>query len=302
MVLMDPFLRIPYSPITERPPLKWPNGARVALWVVPNIEHYEYLPRRTVPRNPWPRTPHPDILGYAVRDYGNRVGVWRMFDVLDRLGIRGSVSLSMSVYERYPKIMEAIESRNWDILCHGLDNTHYLWGMAEEEERATIDECQEIYRRLTGKELVGWFSPSATFTSRTPDLVAEAGFRYYCDFYHDDQPSWIRTRAGELMTLPYQMDVNDAMVYRHHFDAAEFERMMIDHFDRLYSEGAGSGRVVCIALHPYIMGQPHRIAALERALQYMVEHDGVWVATGSEICDWFARGDTGGLSGERIAS
>lgn len=299
---MDPFARIPYSPITERPPLRWPNGARVALWVVPNVEHYEYLPRRTEPRNPWPRMPHPEVLGYAIRDYGNRVGFWRMFEVFDRLGIRGSVSLSMSVYERYPQIMEAIESRNWDILCHGLDNTHYLWGMGEAEERDTIVQCQEIYRRLVGKELPGWFSPSATFTSRTPDLVAEAGFRYYCDFYHDDQPSWIRAGAGELMTLPYQMDVNDAMAYRHHFDAAEFERMMIDHFDRLYAEGAESGRVVCIALHPYIMGQSHRIAALERALRYMVEHDGVWVATGGEICDWFARGDVGGLSGTRDAS
>ncbi|WP_108659950.1 polysaccharide deacetylase family protein [Acuticoccus kandeliae] len=287
MVLTDPFDRIPYSPIVERPRLTLPNGARVALWVVPNIEHYEYLPRRVAPRDPWARMPHPDVLGYAIRDYGNRAGLWRMFDVMDRLSIRCTVSLSMSVYDRYPEIMEGIEGRGWDVLCHGLDNTHYLWGMGEAEERATIAECQEIYRRTTGKALLGWFSPSATFTANTPDLVAEAGFRYYCDFYHDDQPTWINVRSGRLMTLPYQMDVNDAMAYRHHFDAAEFERMMLDHFECLYEEGAETARIVCIALHPYIMGQPHRIAALERALGAMVERSGVWVATGTEISDWF---------------
>lgn len=286
---MDPFDRIAYSPMPERPPLLWPGGARVAMWIVPNIEHYEYLPRRVQPRNPWPRMPHPDVLGYSVRDYGNRVGLWRMLEVLDRLKIRCSASLSMTVYERYPEVMDAIETRGWDVLCHGLDNTHYLWDMPEHEERAVIEESQEIYTRLTGKTLAGWFSPSATFTGNTPDLVAEAGFRYYGDLYHDEQPTLIKVKSGQLMTLPYQMDINDAMAHRHHFDAPEFERMMIDHFDRLYAESSVSGRVVCVALHPYIMGQPHRIACLERALRHMVEHDAVWVATGTEICDWCER-------------
>ena len=293
---MDPFERITYSPIIERPPLIWPGGARVALWIVPNIEHYEYLPRRSKPRDPWPRMPHPDVLGYSLRDYGNRVGLWRMLEVLDNLKIRCSASLSMSVYERYPEIMSAIESRGWDILCHGLDNTHYLWDMPADEERLVIASCQEIYLRLTGKKLQGWFSPSATFTSNTPDLVGEAGFRYYCDLYHDDQPTLINIKGGQLMTLPYQMDVNDAMAYRHHFDGPDFEQMMIDHFDRLYSDSEKGGRVCCIALHPYIMGQPHRIACLERALKYMVEHVGVWVATGTEICDWCEQNATATLN------
>ncbi len=284
---MDIEERLPYSAIVDRPKLTWPNGARVALWIVPNVEHYEYLPRRTKPRNPWPRTPHPDVLGYSLRDYGNRVGLWRMLDVLDRYEMPCSVSLNISVFERYPEIMAASEARKWDVLCHGMYNTEYLWGMSPDEERALIGECCETFRRLTGRSIPGWFSPAATFTHNTPDLVAEAGIKYYSDFYHDDQPTLLNTKHGALVSVPYQMDINDAMVYRHHIEADQFARMIVDHFDRLYAEGGDNGRVVCIALHPYIMGQPHRIKALDKALKYIAGHSDVWKATGLEIAEWY---------------
>ena len=188
------------------------------MWVVPNVEHYEYLPPAG-PRDPWPRTPHPDVLGYGVRDYGNRVGLWRMFDVMDHFGIRGTSSLNLAVFDHYPQILEAHEKRKWDVMAHGLYNTRYHWNMAEDAERAAIAECVESYRRHTGRQLAGWFSPAATFTENTPDLVAEAGIKYYCDWYHDDQPFPIRTRSGKLITIPYQMDINDAMTYRHSIEA-----------------------------------------------------------------------------------
>ncbi len=279
--------RVPYQPITDRPRLTWPNGARVAVWVVPNVEHYEYLPPATGGRDAWPRTPHPDVLGYGLRDFGNRVGLWRIAEVTDDLGIPLTLSLNLANWLHYPEIFEASEARGWDVMAHGLYNTRYHWEMPEQAEREAIGQCVEIYRTLTGRMLRGWFSPAATWTKNTPDLVAEAGISYYCDWYHDDQPTQMNVRSGQLITLPYQMDINDAMVWRHHFEADDFAQMVIDHFDTLWREGADHGRVVCIALHPYIMGQPHRIRALERALRHVVSHDKVWMATGAEIADWY---------------
>jgi allantoinase len=279
--------RAPYSPITTRPKLTLPNGARVALWVVPNIEHYEYQPLPQRARNPWPRTPHPDVIGYGSRDYGNRVGVWRMIDVLDKHGIKGTVSLNMANYVHYPEICRACEERDWSILCHGLYNTRYHWNYSEDEERAAIAECVDLHGELTGRMLPGWFSPAVSFTLNTPDLVAEAGIKYYCDWYHDDQPLPMKTKSGQLVTVPYTMDLNDSVLSLKQYEGAEFVQMIKDTFDTLYAEGADSGRVMCIALHPYIMGQPHRIAHLDAALEYILSHDGVWKATGEEIADWY---------------
>jgi peptidoglycan/xylan/chitin deacetylase (PgdA/CDA1 family) len=278
--------RLAYSPIVTRPPLAWPGGARVALWVVPNIEHYEYLPAKGV-RDPWPRTPHPDVLGYGLRDYGNRVGLWRMLEVLDHHGLRCTTSLSLSVFEHYPEILDACEKRGWDVLAHGLYNTKYHWDLDEEAERAEIEACVERYRRHTGRQLAGWFSPAATFTLNTPDLVQEAGIKYYCDWYHDDQPFPLKVRSGQLITIPYQMDINDAMTWRYHIEAEDFARMVTDHFDCVYRESEVHARVMCIALHPYLMGQPHRTKYLDRALDHILSHSGVWVATGEEIADWY---------------
>lgn len=279
--------RMPYQAINDRPRLVWPNGARVAVWVVPNVEHYEYLPERIGARDPWPRVPHPDVLGYGLRDFGNRVGFWRMTEMTERLGIPLTLSLNLANWVHYPEIFEASKARGWDVMAHGLYNTRYHWGLSEAEERAAIAECVDIYGNLTGQMLRGWFSPAATWTDNTPDLVAEAGISYYCDWYHDDQPTRMTVRQGRLITLPYQMDINDAMIWRHHFEAEAFAGMIIDHFDTLWREGAEQGRVMCIALHPYIMGQPHRIRALERALRHVVEHDAVWMTTGAEIADWY---------------
>jgi peptidoglycan/xylan/chitin deacetylase (PgdA/CDA1 family) len=194
----------------------------------------------------------------------------------------------MANWEHYPEIFEASLARNWDVMCHGIYNTQYHWNIPEDQERAVIADCVATYRRFTGQQLAGWFSPAATFSRNTPDLVAEAGITYYCDWYHDDQPTRMNVRAGRLITIPYQMDINDAMVWRHHIEADDFSQMIIDHFDTLWREGADQGRVVCIALHPFIMGQPHRIRALERGLRHIVDHDQVWLTTGREIAEWFS--------------
>ena len=276
--------RIAYSAWPERAPIVWPNGARIALWVAPNIEHYEYLPEVVRVRNPWPRVPHPDILGYGLRDYGNRVGVWRLMEVFDRFALPCTVSLSMAVLDMYPEIAEAMLKRRWEFMSHGLYNTRYHWGMSEHEERAAIEECQAIHRRHTGRGLPGWFSPAASNTLNTPDLVAEAGIAYLCDLYHDDQPTPVKVRSGELYSLPYSMEINDSIAWRRGMEAEAFAQKICDEFDTLYAEG---GQVMNIAVHPFIMGQPHRIEHLARALEYILGHSGVWCATGSQIIDGY---------------
>jgi peptidoglycan/xylan/chitin deacetylase (PgdA/CDA1 family) len=275
--------RFDYSAWPTRPRVRWPNGARVALWIAPNIEHYEYLPEQVRIRDPWPRLPHPDILGYGLRDYGNRVGVWRLMDLFDRLGLRCTVSLSMSVLDLYPDIAEGMLSRSWELMSHGLYNTRYHWGMSEADEREAIQQCMEIHRRFTGADLKGWFSPAASNTRATPDLVAEAGIQYLCDLYHDDQPTRLNVRQGVLHSLPYSMEINDSIAWRRGQEAEAFCRKICDEFDTLYADGAVRGTVMNIAVHPFIMGQPHRIEHLQRALEYILSHDGVWCATGSEI-------------------
>ena len=275
--------RIVYSAAPDRQPLRWPGGARVALWVTPNIEHYEYLPAQVRVRNPWPRTPHPDILGYGLRDYGNRVGVWRLMEVFDRFKLPCTVSLSLAVLDMYPDITEAMLKRQWEFMSHGLYNSRYHWNMSEDEERAAIDECQQIHQRVTGRPLNGWFSPAASNTINTPDLVAEAGIGYLCDLYHDDQPTPVRVRRGELVSLPYSMEINDSIAWRRGQEGAAFAQKICDEFDTLYAEGAEHGKVMNIAVHPFIMGQPHRIEHLSRALEYVLGHEGVWCATGSDI-------------------
>jgi len=280
----DPAERAPYSPWPDRPVIRWPDGARIAVWVVPDVEHYEYLPAPSRKRDPWPRMPHPDVIGYGSRDYGNRVGLWRMFDLFDRLDIRATVSLSMANWVHYPEIFRAMAARNWSVLCHGMYNTRYHWDYSANEERAAIAECVDLYGALTGRRLRGWFSSAASYTMNTPDLIAEAGITYYADWHHDDQPVPLRVRRGSLITLPYTMDFNDSILHRQQFEAVDFAEMSRDAFDTLYAEG---GQVMCLALHPYMMGQPHRIAHLAGLLEHIKGHAGVWMATGEEIADWY---------------
>lgn len=286
--MIPPEQRLIHAPLPLRPKLTWPDGARLAVWVCPNIEHYEFIPAQRGPRDAWPRTPHPDILSYSLKDYGNRAGLWRMMEVMDAHGIRGSVSFSMAVGEMFPDILDAMLAREWDVFSHGLFNTRYHWGLTEAQEREEIAASVAAWHRMTGRRLRGWFSPAASNTLLTADLVAEAGIDYICDFYHDDQPVPVRVRQGRLLSLPYQMDLNDGtMIAAAANEGEQFRRTAIDMFDTLYAEGAVQPRVMCVALHPYIMGRPHRIRYLDEVLGHMRRHADVWFATGAEMADWY---------------
>ncbi|MCC6718574.1 MAG: polysaccharide deacetylase family protein [Acetobacteraceae bacterium] len=285
---------VAYSPLRHRPRLAWPGGARVALWLCPNIEHYEFLPAFQRRRDPWPRSPHPDVLGYSQRDYGNRVGLWRLFEATDALGIRCTVSLSMAVLQHYPAIAEAMLKRDWELMSHGIYNTRYHWDFSPAEERAAMQESRDIHRRVVGSEQAGWFSPAATNTLNTFDLLAETGFDYTCDLYHDDQPTPLRTRTprpdgSALVSVPYTMELNDVIASRRGEEIGDFCRAIRDHFDTVYAEGGEQGRVMCVAIHPFWIGQPGRIRRFREVMAGILSHPGVWCTTAQEIAATYRR-------------
>ena len=284
---MEHLERFVYAPLEGRPRLRWPGGRRLAVWVVPNVEHYELHPSWQGIRNPWPRSAPPDALNYPLKEYGNRVGIDRFFDLTDRLGLRCTVSLSLAQPVMFPDIFRDMRARGWEFMCHGLYNTHYLWNYPEAEEARFIADCKLGMDEHTGQARHGWFSPACSHTGRTADLVAAAGFDYYCDLYHDDQPFPVLTEQGPLISIPYSMDVNDAVVHVNGGEGEDFAQVILDQFETLYRDSERSGLVMCIACHPYLSGQPQRIAAFERALRHVMAHDGVWMATGGEIAQWY---------------
>lgn len=284
---MAPLERIPFCTVRDRPRLTLPDGDRLAVLVVPNIEFYEYVAPPNPVRTAWARMPQPDVLGYGARDYGNRVGLGRLFRVMDELDVRATMSLNIAILERFPDLLEEFESRRWDAACHGLYNTRYLWGMSREEELEHILTCRELFRRRVGRDFGGWFSPALSQTSRTPDLVAEAGIDYFGDWVQDDQPIPIRVDSGWLLSMPYSVDHNDAVAHRQGHRAEVLADRIIEAAEVLHGEGADQAKTLCIAIHPYDFGQPHRIAELERALRHVRSMSGVWWTTGQELADWY---------------
>ena len=279
--------RVDYSPIIERPAIKWPNNSRIALWVAPNVEHYEYLPDYDGVRDPWPRMVYPDARHYSYFDYGNRVAFWRMLDVMDKHNIKCCVSLNVAVLEHYPEIREAMVQRGWDFMSHGIYNTSFLYTLSEEQEREFYRDTIDTLKRYTGKTLKGMLGPAISGTERTPDLMAEAGLIYHTDWAHDDQPVPIKVKSGRLVSVPYSIELNDGLMARHNYEADYFARIIRAQFDQLYKEGAQSGRVMCIALHPYLIGQPHRIKYLDEVLGYIMSYEGVWQTTADEIAEYY---------------
>ena len=178
-------------PYRDRPKITWPNGARVAFWVAPNIEFYELDPPANPHRTPWPR-PLPDVHNYSHRDYGNRVGHWRMMEAMDRYGVRGSVSLSVAMCQHHPEIIAECAARNWEFFSHGIYNTRYSYGMDEAQERAIIEDSIRTVQDATGQRIAGWLAPALTHTERTMDLLAEYGILYTCDLFQDDQPQPVK--------------------------------------------------------------------------------------------------------------
>jgi peptidoglycan/xylan/chitin deacetylase (PgdA/CDA1 family) len=276
-----------YSPMIDRPIIKWPNNARVAFWVAPNIEHYEYMPPMDGVRNPWPRTPHPDVQQYSSHEFGNRVGFWRLLDILDHYNIKCSTTLRFGVVEHFPDIAEAMLKRDWTFVNHGFYNTRYVTTYSETQEREFLHECVETFKRLTGRQIKRHSGPAASNTEHTPDLLAEVGFVYQTDWKIDDQPLPIKVKSGRLVCVPYTSELNDAPLYRRNHEADYYAEICKAQFDQLYEEGQENGRCMCIAFHPYATGRPHRSKYLDEVLSYIMGHEGVWQTTTDEIAEYY---------------
>lgn len=283
--------RYAWSILQQRKPVSWPNGARIALWVVPALEWFP-LDMKGKPFKPPGAlvTSYPDLRHYTLRDYGNRVGIFRVMQALDRLGIRASVAVNAAVAARYPSLVKACVARGWEVIGNGLDMDHLHYeGLPSEEERKLIEDSLAILRDASGQKIRGWLSPARSESFATLDLVAAAGIDYICDWINDDMPFAMRTETGSLHSLPLSNDIDDYTILvqnRHAEDA--YAQQVCDQFDVLYKESeTQGGRILALSLHPWVIGQPYRIGALERALKHVMGHKGVWAATGSEILDAF---------------
>ena len=272
-----------YVPYRGRKPFEWPGGKKVAVWASPNLEYYELDPPLNPHRKAW-AMPHPDVVGFAHRDHANRVGHWRMADVMTRHGFPGSVSLSVALCQHHPEVVADANARGWEFFSHGIYNTRYSYGMDERQERAIIEDSIHTVREATGQTIRGWLAPALTHTPRTLDLIAEYGLDYTCDLYHDDQPFAVKTKTGDLISMPYSLEVNDHYgFFIYNMSPREYALTLIRQFERLADEPGGT--VMCIPLHSYLIGQPHRIGPFEEVLRHIAADGRAWAATSGQIAD-----------------
>lgn len=275
-----------YSPIIARSALKWPGGARLAFLVHLAVEHFEFnLP---IPGGLGPDAGRfPDVRNYSVRDYGNRVGVWRIIKLLDKYNMKVDALVNSSACDHYPILIEEGKKRNWEFVAHGITNSKSLTNLPEEEERRGIKQAIERIEDAVGKRPEGWIGPNLSETFSTRDILLEEGIRYVVEWCNDDQPYLMKLQKGDLVSVPYSVDTNDLPAFNYsQLKPSEFYERIKDHFDVLYEEGATSGTVMGITLHPFVIGTPFRIKCLEKILHYIVDHKDVWFTTPSEIVNW----------------
>jgi len=280
--------RYDYSPIVDRPPLRWPNGARVALWVIPNIEHFQF--NRHATSIAGGGVLKPDVRNYSWRDFGVRVGIWRLMEIMEKYGVRGTVALNSDVCREYPRIIEEGKKLNWEWMGHGTTNSILLNAQSEAEERALVKECVGTITRSVGRAPRGWLSPALSETVRTLDILAENGIEYVGNWVNDEQPYPMRVKKGTMFAMPYSQELNDIpALLGLHQSPERFGQMICDQFDVLYEDGARTGRVMSICLHPFLVGHPHRSKYFAKALAHVTSRQEVWLATGGEILDWYKK-------------
>jgi len=279
--------RFDYSPIARRPLLKMPNGARVAVWITPNVEHYHWN-KPAIALTQMTTSLKPDVLNYAWRDYGPRVGIWRVMEILEKHGFTATAALNAEVCEQYPDIIKEGNRLGWEWMAHGPNNSMIFTGMPAEAERPIIAGVLETIAKQTGKKSRGWLGPVVTETDNTLDILAEAGIDYVADWCNDELPYPIKTKKGSIYAIPYTLEIGDIPVFLERGGSGEdFYDMVVDQFDQLYEEGGTRPRVLSIAIHPFLIGHPFRARHLARALEHIRKHDAVWLTTGSAIIDWY---------------
>lgn len=281
--------RYEWSMLPQRKKVTWPHNARIALWVVPALEWFP-LNMAGVPFKPpgAMQTAYPDFRHYTLRDYGNRVGIYRIMKALQKHGIPATVAVNAAVAVRYPALIQQCNQQGWEIMANGLDMDHlHHGGLSADEEKKWVDQTLSILRKASGQAVRGWLSPAKSESFNTPDILAAAGLDYVCDWVNDDMPYLMHTTSKTLVAMPHPIDIDDyTILVNNHHTENDFRDQLIDHFDVLYKESATEGgRIMPISLHPWVIGQPYRIKALEDALAHIMSHKDVWAATGSQILD-----------------
>jgi peptidoglycan/xylan/chitin deacetylase (PgdA/CDA1 family) len=284
---MLPNERLAYSAIPERPALVLPNGARLVVWVIVNVEEWDI--RQTMPRTvitpPAGGAPMPDIPNWAWHEYGNRVGFWRLLSVIDEARIPAAFAVNGCAIAAYEPIARAARDRGWEFMGHGFTQKNM---QKVENEADDIARTTQAIQSFTGQRPRGWLGPGLTETWETPDLLAEAGYDYVCDWVLDDQPVVLKTRSGAIVNVPYTQECNDvAMMLIQHHKASEYADRAIDQFEQLRQDAAGSARVMALVVHPYIMGAPHRAKYFRKAVQHIRGFSDVVFWTGTQIFDWY---------------
>ena len=284
-----PHERFDYSAIVDRKPWKLPKGARIAVWTIVNIEEWdiEKPMARQYLTAPQGVSTVPDIPNWAWHEYGMRVGFWRLHEALTTRKIPVTTSINANVCNAYPRVAQAMLDAGWEFMGHAVKQGAMH---IQPDQRAVIRESIRILEKFTGKKPKGWLGPGLTETFETLDLLKEEGVEYVSDWVNDEQPYEIRTTHGLLVSVPYSIELNDIpmMVIQHH-TSDEWLRRCVDHFDRLYAEGARQPRVMALAVHPYNSGVPHRIKYFEAVYDYIRKKKGVWMTTGEEIYEWYRR-------------
>jgi hypothetical protein len=275
--------RYDYSPIAGRPVYDWPDGRRLAMYVAINVEVFPYGEGLGPDLNM--RQPEPDIPNYTWRDWGNRVGIWRLLDLFDELAIPITANFNTAIYDECPQIVQALRERGAEIVAHGRTNAERQGDMDEASERAMIAEVTARIRAEEGVAPVGWMSPWVSETHVTPDLLKEAGYAYLMDWMMDEQPVWMATRAGRLLSIPYARPTNDiTALHGAKVAPALWGDMLIDQFDEMLRQSEREPLVFNLSLHPYLVGHAFRLTHLRRALKHMAaRRDRVWMARAGDI-------------------
>ena len=279
--------RYDYSPIVARPDYDWPEGKRLALYIAVNIEHFAF--GRGLGHAMSSELPPPDPRTFAWRDYGNRVGVWRLYDLLDELGLPACHLVNTAIFDYCPQVIAPILERGDEIIGHGRTNAERQGEWWEEDEARMLADVRDRIQSETGHAPRGWMGPWMSQSAITPDLLQEAGYKFLMDWPCDDQPVWLRTRNGRVLSLPYSLEINDSpqLIVRRH-TAEEFAVMIVNQFEEMIHQAQKQPLVLGIALHTMVVGQPYRLRALRRALQEIMAHplfDQVWLTRPGEIYD-----------------
>ena len=279
--------RFDFSPINERPDYSWPNGKRLAVCIVTNLEVYAY--RKGTGWDPAKTGEPQNQRNFSWREYGNRVGIWRLFDLFNELKLPAAHNVNSLLYEDHSKILDYVRQRGDEIIAHGRTNAERQGDLWEPDERRLIEEVTETIAKYEGKKPRGWMGPAASESNATPDLLKEAGYKYLLDWPADDQPFVLRTRSGPLLSIPYPAELNDSASIIHRKDNAhDFTQMIMDQFNEMVEQCTKQPLVMTISLHAFVMGQPFRVGLLRNALNDCVNHpkaDRVWWTRPGEIYD-----------------